>query len=184
MAMTHEERLELLKVAREAKAKKRQERLDNEPPKSKGRPKKMPEPVVEEPVEEVEEEPVVEVPKAKAKPKAKKVLNASNAPNVPQKSLTLPAEKLNADDDMEVVQDVITEYQTQVVKKPKKKIVKKIVYESNSDDEIVEEIEYKKSDKPKKVIKKQDTPTQAQREPQIDMIVNTPSKISSMFFNY
>ena len=33
MAMTHEERLELLKIAREAKAKKRTERLNNEPKK-------------------------------------------------------------------------------------------------------------------------------------------------------
>ena len=183
MAMTHEERLQLLKMAREAKAKKRQERLDNEPPKSKGRPKKMPEPVVEEPVEEpVEEveEVVEEPPKPKAKPKAKKVLNA---PNVPQKSLTLPvAEKLNADDDMEVVQDVITEYQTQVIKKPKKKIVKKIVYESDSEDEIVEEIEYKPS-KPKKVVKKE-PPKEAQREPPRDMKVNSPTSVANMFFNY
>ena len=39
MPMTHEERLELLRIAREAKAKKRQEKLQNEPPKAKGRPK-------------------------------------------------------------------------------------------------------------------------------------------------
>lgn len=176
--MTHQERLELLKVAREAKAKKRQERLDNEPVKPKGRPKKMPEPVeevVEEPVEEVVEV-VEEAPKPKAKPKAsKKSLNA------PQKSLTLPVDpvdKVNADDSMEVVQDVITEYQTKLVKKPKKRIVKKIVYESDSEDEIIEEIEYKKSDKPKKVVKK---------EPVVKEIKtnqNSPTSIANMFFNY
>ena len=98
MAMTHQERLELLKVAREAKAKKRQERLENEPVKPKGRPKKMPEPVevVEETVEEVVEEVVEEAPpKAKPKPKAKSSKKVSNAP---ERSLNLPVDKVNADD--------------------------------------------------------------------------------------
>ncbi len=171
MAMTHEERLELLKIAREAKAKKRQERLDNEPPKIKGRPKKS-----EEPVEEVEEvEEVVE----KAPPKSKSSKKVSNAP---KKSLTLPVDPVeNSDDDTKVVEDVITEYQTEVVKKPKRRIVKKIVYESNSDDEYIQEIEYKKSDKPKKIVKK-DTPKQEQKE--IVTKQNSPSSIANMFFNY
>ncbi len=172
MAMTHEERLELLKIAREAKAKKRQERLDNEPPKIKGRPKKSEE-KVEEPVEEVEE--VVE----KAPPKSKSSKKVSNAP---KKSLTLPVDPVeNSDDDTKVVEDVITEYQTEVVKKPKRRIVKKIVYESNSDDEYIQEIEYKKSDKPKKIVKK-DTPKQEQKE--IVTKQNSPSSIANMFFNY
>ena len=171
MAMTHEERLELLKIAREAKAKKRTERLNNEPPKSKGRPKKIQEPV-EEVVEELVEEPVEEPPKRKS---SKKVLNA------PERSLTLPVDKVNVDDDTKVVQDVITEYQTEVVKKPKRRIVKKIVYESNSDDEVVEEIEYKKSDKPKKIVKK-DAPKQAQKE--IISKEKSPTSIANMFFNY
>tara|TARA_Y100000385_G_scaffold286479_1_gene348572 strand:- start:470 stop:991 length:522 start_codon:yes stop_codon:yes gene_type:complete len=173
MAMTHEERLELLKLAREAKSKKRQERLNNEPLKPKGRPKKIQEPVVEEVVEEKVEEPVEEAP-----PKRK---SSKKGLNAPERSLTLPVDKLNADDDMKVVQDVITEYQTQVLKKPKKTIVKKIIYESDSDDEIIEEIEYKKSDKPKKVVKK-DTPKQAQKE--IISKEKSPMSIANMFFNY
>ena len=175
MAMTHEERLELLKIAREAKAKKRQERLNNEPPKIKGRPRKIQE-SVEEPVEELVEEPVEELVQETPKPKPKK-----NIPNAPKKSLTLPVDKENVDDDKKVVEDVITEYQTEVVKKPKRRIVKKIVYESNSEDEIIEEVEYKKSDKSKKIIKK-DTPKQPQKE--IVSKQNSPSSIANMFFNY
>ena len=169
MAMTHQERLELLKVAREAKAKKRLERLENEPVKAKGRPKKIPEPV-EEPVEEIVE---------KVTPKSKSSKKVSNAP---KKSLTLPVDPVeNGDDDTKVVEDVITEYQTEVVKKPKRRIVKKIVYESNSDDEVIHEVEYKKSDKPKKIVKK-DTPKQEQKE--IVTKQNSPTSIANMFFNY
>jgi len=175
MAMSHEERLELLKIAREAKAKKRQERLENEPPKAKGRPKKSEETPVEEPVEEVEEI-VEEAPPPKPKPKSSKKVS-----NAPKKSLTLPVDKVNVDDDTKVVEDVITEYQTEVVRKPKRRIVKKIVYESNSDDEIIEEVEYKKSDKPKKIVKK-DTPKQEQKE--IVTKQNSPTSIANMFFNY
>ena len=138
MAMTHQERLELLKVAREAKAKKRLERLENEPPKAKGRPKK---------------------------------------------SLTLPVDPVeNGDDDTKVVEDVITEYQTEVVKKPKRRIVKKIVYESNSDDEVIHEVEYKKSDKPKKIVKK-DTPANPPPK-EVKMKQNSATNLANMFFNY
>jgi len=179
MAMSHEERLELLKIAREAKAKKRQERLENEPVKPKGRPKKMPEPV-EEPVEEIVEEVVEEVVEEiveKAPPKSKSSKKVSNAP---KKSLTLPVDPVENGDDE--VQEIITEYQTEVVKKPKRRIVKKIVYESNSDDEVIHEVEYKKSDKPKKIVKK-DTPANPPPK-EVKMKQNSATNLANMFFNY
>jgi len=164
MPMTHEKRLELLKLAREAKTKKRTEAVSK---MKKTEP--VVEPVVEpvEPVENVVEDKPV---KKTRKPRAKKE---------PVKSLTIepePEPEQNNNDD--ITDDVIVEYQEEVRKKPKKKIVKKIVYVSDSDDEIEEQIV---KVKPKKTI-----------QPIKEKVVKTkqePNKLNdinsgNIFFNY
>jgi len=146
--MTKEQRIELLKLAREAKAKKKVERDEAKPEVKRGRKKK--EVIVEpdinpEPVEEqekvvednvVEDNVVVEDPVKKVKPKKVKE-------NVNTLTLELPTDQ----------PDVI--YETEIRKKPKKKIIKRIVYEDNSDDEIEEEIidNRKKKSEVKKIVK-------------------------------
>jgi hypothetical protein len=144
--LTKEQRIELLKLAREAKAKKKIERDGAKPVVKRGRKKKEdisvkedinPEPVVEEPVveEPVVEEPVVEDPVKKPKPKKIKD---------PVNTLTLEM----PDDQPDII------YETEIRKKPKKKIIKKIIYEDDSDDEIEEVIVDNRKKKTVKEVKK------------------------------
>lgn len=119
MVMTKEERIELLKLAREAKKKKAEERKAMLPPVVKGRPKKVKEPEPEpympdDDIEDLLEEPVKPV---RVKKEPKKTLE-----------LDLP------EDEPEII------YEEIVKKKPKKKIHRKIIYEDDSDDDIEEEI--------------------------------------------
>ena len=156
MTMTKEQRCELLKLAREAKAKKKIVRDEAKPVVKRGRKKKTediiepdinPDPVEEQEkvVEEqekvvednvVEDNVVVEDPVKKVKPKKIKE---------PVNTLTLEM----PDDQPDVI------YETEIRKKPKKKIIKRIVYEDNSDDEIEEEIidNRKKKSEVKKTVK-------------------------------
>lgn len=125
MPLTTEERIELLKKAREAKKAKaeakKQEKIDNPPPK--GRP-----------------------PKAGGLPKVKKEeinedksLDLTDITSVkepePEPEVALASEEL--DEEIEEIVEV-----QKVKRKPKKKIVRKIIkqeYESNSEDEQIEE---------------------------------------------
>ena len=126
--MTKEERIELLKLARQAKLNKKLERDEAKPEVKRGRKKKEvvePEP---EPEPEViaDPEPVVEDPEPvvkKPKPKSKKTKEPVN-------TLTLEM----PDDQPDVI------YETEIRKKPKKKIIKKIIYEDDSDDSVEEVI--------------------------------------------
>jgi len=131
--LTKEQRIELLKLAREAKAKKKIER-DGAKPVVKRGPKKK-EVIVEpdinpDPVEEqekvvednvVEDNVVVEDPVKKPKPKKIKD---------PVNTLTLEM----PDDQPDII------YETEIRRRPKKKIVKKIIYEDDSDDSVEEVI--------------------------------------------
>jgi len=145
--MTKEERIELLKLARQAKLNKKLERDEAKPEVKRGRKKKevIPEPeviaepeVIPEPEQEViaEQEPVVEDPVKK--PKSKKTKEPVNT-----LTLDLPTDQ----------PDII--YETEIRRRPKKKIVKRIVYEDDSDDSIEEEIidNRKKKSENKKIVK-------------------------------
>ena len=152
MPMTRDERIELLKLARQAKAEKKlkSDEVKKEPVK-RGKKKKdtnpekepEPEPEPEQVVEEktvvedqvVEEKPVVEEPVKKVKSKKQKE---------PVNTLTL---ELPTDQP-----DVI--YETEVIKRPKKKIIKKIIYEDNSDDSVEEVIVDNRKKKNVKEVKK------------------------------
>ena len=148
MPMTREERCELLKLAREAKIKKKIERDEAKPVVKRGRKKKT-EDIIEpdinpDPVEEqekvvednvVEDNVVVEDPVKKVKPKKIKE---------PVNTLTLEM----PDDQPDVI------YETEIRKKPKKKIIKRIVYEDDSDDSIEEVIVDNRKKKTVKEVKK------------------------------
>ena len=132
--LTKEQRCELLKLAREAKAKKKIDRDEAKPVVKRGRKKKT-EDIIEpdinpDPVEEqekvvednvVEDNVVVEDPVKKVKPKKIKE-------NVNTLTLEMP------DDQPDVI------YETEIRRRPKKKIVKKIIYEDDSDDSVEEVI--------------------------------------------
>jgi hypothetical protein len=138
MVMTHEKRLELLQLARQAKTKKRTGAVSKI--KQKAEPEKVVDKAVVEPVEDkpVEDKTIAEPVKTR-KPRAKKE---------PVKTLTIEPEPEQTNND-DITDDVIVEIKEEFRKKPKKKIVKKIVYVSDSEDEIVEELV---KTKPKKTI--------------------------------
>jgi len=167
--MTKEQRIELLKLAREAKAKKKVERDEAKPEVKRGRKKKEvivepdinPDPVEEQ--EKVVEDNVVEdnvVVEEQVKDPVKKPKKVKE----PVNTLTLEM----PDDQPDVI------YETEIRRRPKKKIVKRIVYEDDSDDSIEEVIvdnrkkksEVKKTVKPVKLneIEKQPEPDPVKKE--------------------
>ena len=163
--MTKEQRCELLKLAREAKAQKKLERDADKPVVKRGRKKKEEVDVVDEPME-VEPEPVINddtnddnfdiEPIKKTKPKVKKEKE-------PVRSLDLNND-VDVDDNNTIIEEIV-----EIRKKPKKKIVKKIIYESDSNDEleevVVENKPKKSSAKVKKIAKP--VPLEQPREPEV-----------------
>lgn len=159
MVMTKEQRVELLKLAREAKAKKKQERDAEKPKAVMGRPKKQKEPVedtFEPPVEEPMEvdEPKMKVdddeidnildkgkyePKRRLRDRGRSLelrLKEKEEPKRP------PKVQMKEDDDEEVQEEIIYK------KKPKKKILRKIIYEESTDDEVEEVVIDNRKKKP------------------------------------
>lgn len=146
MPMTREERCELLKLAREAKAKKKLERDADKEPVKRGRKKKAE--VVDEPME-VEAETVKEdtddidmndddfVIEPVKKPKSNRVKKEKE-----------PVRTLELNNEVDVEDDIMVEEVVEIRKKPKKKVVKKIIYESDSEDEVEEVVV--QNNKPKK----------------------------------
>jgi len=174
--MSREQRLELLQLARQAKAKKKAQRDAekdaNKEPVKRGRKKKVEVvDVVDEPME-VEPEPVINddtnddnfdiEPIKKTKPKVKKEKE--------------PVRSLDLNNDVDVEDDIMVEEIVEVRKKPKKKIVKKIIYESDSEDEVEEVVVQK--NKPKKEpaakVKKvaKPVPLEQPREPEVKSSIN------------
>ena len=142
MPLTTEQRIELLKKAREAKAKKKEERDAQKPTPVKGRPKKevkktldITEPSVEVPDEELEE---IIKPSKQEVEEVEKIKNIGN----PSKRTT---KKLSSDmimDEPEIVEEV----EVRKIKKPKRRIVRKIIkeqYDSETTEEEIEEVIYK-----------------------------------------
>jgi hypothetical protein len=171
--MTREQRIELLKLAREAKAKKKLERDSDggdKPVVKRSRKPKLSsdiepmEAVVEQPEPEPEPEPEdddfdIVIQPTQKKTRAKKL----SSPKEPVRSLEL-------NNDVDVEDDVMVEEIIEVRKKPKKKIVKKIIYESDSEDEVEEVVV---ENKPKKAaaakVKKvtKPVPLHAPKEPEV-----------------
>ena len=150
MPMTREERLELLKLAREAKAKKKLERDSDggdKPVVKRSRKPKLSsdiepmEAVVEDPVVEEVAEPIESEPEIVEPVKKPRAARSKKAPKEPVRSLEL-------NNNIDVEDDVMVEEIVEVRKKPKKKVIKKIIYESCSEDEVEEVVV---ENKPKKV---------------------------------
>lgn len=164
MVMTHEKRLELLKLAREAKTKKRTEAVSKI--KQKAEPEKVVVPVVEPVVEPVEDKAVKKTRKPRAKKEEVKTLTIEPEPEIQEN---------NPDD---ITDDVIVEYTQEIRKKPKKRVIKKIVYVSDSDDEVEEQI---LKSKPKKSIQSiKEKVVKTKPEPNKLNDINS----GNMFFNY
>ena len=136
--MTVDERIELLKKARERKAEIKKELDARKPPSVRGRPTKKP---VEEPktldlVDEIIEEDQPPIPILKKdKPLVAKATPVAKVTQVTQE-----------ESDEEVEEQIIYEKPKQ---KKKKKIVRKIIrqVESSSDEEVEEQIIYEKATK-------------------------------------
>lgn len=111
MPLTTEQRIELLKKAREAKAKKKEERDAEKPTPVKGRPKK----------------------------EVKKTLDISEK--------TEPTLEIQDEEVDKIIEpEVIEEVEVRKIKKPKRRIVRKIIkeqYDSESTEEEIEEVIYK-----------------------------------------
>lgn len=156
--LTREERVELLKKAREAKAVKKAERDKNKVEPVKGRPKKTDErtlDIVDDVLNEIPTEPIKPKPKPKPEP-------------------VIP-------DDVEVVEKEITEK----VKKPKRRILRRIIkqeYESDDTEEEYEEVVVKpkrlpRASIPKQVVQQPEVKEQAEKQA-------TLKHLSNPFFNY
>ena len=178
MPMTRDQRIELLKLAREAKAKKKLERDAEKPAVKRGR--KAKEVTIEEPMESVVEEPVVEEitvveqPKVEAEPEPEAddfdLVIQPVEKKTRAKKVKEPVRSLELNNDVDVEDDVMVEEIVEIRKKPKKKIIKKIIYESDSDDDVEEVVV---ENKPKKAaaakVKKvaKPVPLEAPKEPKV-----------------
>jgi hypothetical protein len=180
MTMTREQRVELLKLAREAKQKKKLERDAEKPKPVMGRPKKIKN--KEETFEELDKEqkekeiPEKDVEDVKMKvsddeidkllDKPKTRLTYKERSQNRSLDLKLKEPKKEQDDEEEVQEEIIYK------KKPKKKILRKIIYEESTDDEIEEVVIDNRKNKPvqkeakvKKVT--MPVPLNAPKEPEI-----------------
>ena len=175
--MTKEQRVELLKLAREAKAKKKQEREALKPKPIMGRPRKKIdetfEPPDEEPKQDINDEQIEDIKMEVNDDEIDEILNKPKIKNkIKPKSLNLklkePEKEPKKDDDEE------EEVQEEIIykKRPKKKILRKIIYEESTDDEIEEVVIDNRKNKPiekeakvKKVSKP--VPLNAPKEPEV-----------------
>ena len=136
--LTYEQRLELLKRAREAKKNKKILKIAPEPLPTEPIPTEVGEEIVFEEVE----------PKKVKKPRAKSVPKAKSS----SRTLDIPAPMPDfVDSEPEVEEQII--YKPK--EKKKKKIIKRIIMDASSDDEEVEVIEeHIKAPKKEKIVKK------------------------------
>ena len=169
MTMTREQRVELLKLARDAKARKKQERDAEKPKPVMGRPKKKKEEETFEPPEEEPKEDVKmkvsddEIDKLLDKPKTRltyKERSQNRSLDLKLQEQKKEPKKEQDDDDEEIQEEIIY----------KKKILRKIIYEESTDDEIEEVVidnrknkQVQKEAKVKKVSKP--VPLNAPKEP-------------------
>ena len=156
MTMTREQRVELLKLAREAKQKKKLERDAEKPKPVMGRPKKIKN--KEETFEELDKEqkekeiPEKDVEDVKMKVSDDEIDKMLDKPKMRMTykerlknrslDLKLKEPKKEQDDEEEVQEEIIYK------KRPKKKILRKIIYEESTDDEIEEVVIDNRKNKP------------------------------------
>ena len=137
--MTMEQRIELLKKAREAKKAKQEERkvekINNPPPRGR-RPKQKPEEKTLDLVDnnQVKDEELDDILKNDLEPEPKNISKR-----------TSKKEKVVPQQVQEQEPEIIEQVETRKIKKPKKRIVRKIIkeqYDSDSTDVSYEEVIY------------------------------------------
>ena len=159
--MSKDQRIELLKLARAAKAKKAAEKKNEKDVENN----------VEATIETPVETPVEEVKKPVKKPRA------------PRKTLNL---ELNDEPEIKDEPEIVELTETVKVKKPKRRIVRKIIkeeYDSEATEEEIEEVIYKAPKKPIKQ-KKSETTQPFKEQNEIDDVPTKTSNIFTSFFNY
>jgi len=188
MPMTMEQRIELLKKAREAKKAKQEERKAekeaNPPPRGR-RPKPKPEEKTLDLLDnnQVKDEELDDIlkPSTQEVEEVKKINNMGN-PKVSKRT----SKKQNVVPGPEEEPEVVEEVETRKIKKPKRRIVRKIIkeqYDSESTEEEYEEVVYvankhrPKQAKPKPVEKPPELPKP--QEPEVKQ-----SKPSLNIFGY
>ena len=136
MPQSYQDKIELLKKAREAKKAKydaiKQEKIDNPPPK--GRPRKETKKTLDiTESAEIQDEEIDEI-----------IENVEDKiiPNIPKRTSKKKETEAEAEEEPEVIEKV----ETRRIKKPKRRIVRKIIkeqYDSESTEEEYEEVVYK-----------------------------------------
>jgi hypothetical protein len=166
MVMSRDQRLELLKLARQAKADKKKENNTEEPVvKKTTRGRKKIEPVTENPTDDVMEQDDTDkliidynntMKEIDILMEDKDIEEIDKKPKGAKKEKE-PTKTLNLEMD-DNQPDII--YETEYRKKPKKKIVKRIIYEDDSDDSVEEVIidNRKKKTEPKQMQREQVKP--------------------------
>lgn len=166
MALTYDERVELLKKARQAKAEKKLAKAKEIQIVAEPEP---------EPLTSPAEAPVAPVKKTRSKSVApKKTLDIKPAP--------MPA--FVDDSDPEIIEEVIYKPKD---KKKKKKIIRKVIMEQSSSDEEVEIVEeIKKKPKAKKEIVAQAQPQPPVAQPPVAQpaVAPVPVPPKNPFFNF
>lgn len=160
MALTYDERVELLKKARQAKAEKKLAKAKEIQ-------------IVAEP--EPEPEPPAEAPVAPVK----KTRSKSVAPKKTLDIKPAPMPAFVDDSDPEIIEEVIYKPKD---KKKKKKIIRKVIMEQSSSDEEVEIVE----EKIKKPKAKKEIVAQAQAQPPVAQpaVAPVPVPPKNPFFNF
>lgn len=136
MPQSYQDKIELLKKAREAKKAKydaiKQEKIDNPPPK--GRPRKETKKTLDiTESAEIQDEEIDEI-----------IENVEDKiiPNIPKRT----SKKLQSQIEPEPEPEIVEEVEVRKIKKPKRRIVRKIIkeqYDSESTEEEIEEVIYK-----------------------------------------
>jgi len=175
MPLSVEERVELLKKAREIKAQKKAERDALKPKPKMGRPPKKV--VVEDNSEEHNE--TLDDSKQPDIPQQPENIPQQKEPDIPIENINLSDLEKEDESDPEIIEEVVKK------KKKKKKIIRRIIEQSSSsDDDIIEEIHVKKnkniiqknneSNNNPKVVKNKQPEPQIPKQQEIQQVHHNP----------
>ena len=187
MVLTYEQRIALLAKAREAKKAKKEQADALKPVPVKGRPKKVtnknvtldlvdasatpPAPADVDDSLEIKDEEIKDMikPSEQEIEEIKKIENTGNASAISKRT----SKKKQSQIEPETEPEIIEEVEIRKVKKPKKRIIRKIIkeqYDSESTEEEYEEVVYqapKRSQKKKIQQATEYTPPKEHKEPEI-----------------
>lgn len=191
MVLTYEQRIALLAKAREAKKAKKEQADALKPVPVKGRPKKVTNKnvtldLVEAPPAsadvddslEIKDEEIKDMikPSEEEIKEIKKIENTGNAPAISKRTSKKKQSQIGSEPETEP--EIIEEVEIRKVKKPKKRIIRKIIkeqYDSESTEEEYEEVVYqapKRTNKTKPVVAKAEQHIHPEEQPKEVIIKN------------